>query len=273
MRGPRPPPRSAHGGRDKAGPQSLGVKQAGPGTLSGHGAPRTPDGARAPARVVRTREFSAWARTLDPEQRARVQGAIAHVERRPDPGRPHVDVVHGSQLPSSRRPGSVAACGCCSPSIRAGALSCCSAATRRGSGTAGIRSRSSAPSGCTPPTSAETEGSRHRTGAAQTGPAHRPAHHPGGAGERDARRALPPADGGPGADRRTRSTPRHQRRADRPRSTPPTSSSPTTSAARTSTCQRSSTTWPRSAAGSRSAPCSVTRRSWCAARRGVDLRH
>ena len=52
-----------------------------------------------PRRVVRTREFSAWTRTLDGEKRARVQGAIAHVSRGgPTQGRPHVDVIHGSKL-------------------------------------------------------------------------------------------------------------------------------------------------------------------------------
>jgi len=48
---------------------------------------------------VRTREFSAWTRTLDGEQRAKVKGAIARVaEGGPFQGRPHVDVIHGSKL-------------------------------------------------------------------------------------------------------------------------------------------------------------------------------
>ncbi len=38
-------------------------------------------------------------RTLDGEQRAKVQGAIAHVATGgPTQGRPHVDVIHGSKL-------------------------------------------------------------------------------------------------------------------------------------------------------------------------------
>ena len=49
--------------------------------------------------MVRTREFSAWTRSLDVEQRAKVQGAIAHVAHGgPTQGRPHVDVIHGSKL-------------------------------------------------------------------------------------------------------------------------------------------------------------------------------
>jgi len=48
---------------------------------------------------VRTREFSAWTRTLHSEQRAKVNGAIARVaEGGPVQGRPHVDVIHGSKL-------------------------------------------------------------------------------------------------------------------------------------------------------------------------------
>ncbi len=52
-----------------------------------------------PRRVVQTREFSAWTRSLDGEQRAKVKGAIARVaEGGPGQGRPHVDVIHGSKL-------------------------------------------------------------------------------------------------------------------------------------------------------------------------------
>ena len=48
---------------------------------------------------MRTQEFSAWTQTLDGEQRAKVQGAIAHVATGgPTQGRPHVDVIHGSKL-------------------------------------------------------------------------------------------------------------------------------------------------------------------------------
>ncbi|MDQ6776337.1 MAG: type II toxin-antitoxin system RelE/ParE family toxin [Actinomycetota bacterium] len=48
---------------------------------------------------MRTREFSAWTRTLDAEQRAKANGAIARVgEGGPLQGRPHVDVIHGSKL-------------------------------------------------------------------------------------------------------------------------------------------------------------------------------
>ncbi|MDQ6729053.1 MAG: type II toxin-antitoxin system RelE/ParE family toxin [Actinomycetota bacterium] len=53
----------------------------------------------APRAVLRTTEFRAWTRTLGPERRAAVQGAIAHVaEGGPTRGRPHVDVIHGSKL-------------------------------------------------------------------------------------------------------------------------------------------------------------------------------
>jgi hypothetical protein len=59
-------------------------------------------GGEAPARrpvVVKTAEFRAWSRSLDPERRAKVGGAITRiVDGGPTLGRPHVDVIHGSRV-------------------------------------------------------------------------------------------------------------------------------------------------------------------------------
>jgi hypothetical protein len=49
--------------------------------------------------VVRTEEFRAWSRTLDPERRAKVKAAAELiVDGGPTMGRPHVDVIHGSRV-------------------------------------------------------------------------------------------------------------------------------------------------------------------------------
>lgn len=54
----------------------------------------------APGRVViRTGEFQSWLRTLDPEGRAKVYGAIARIAAAgPTLGRPHVDVIQGGRM-------------------------------------------------------------------------------------------------------------------------------------------------------------------------------
>jgi hypothetical protein len=50
-------------------------------------------------RVVKTAEFQHWSRGLDPERRAAVSGAIAHIAAGgPTLGRPHVDTIHGSRI-------------------------------------------------------------------------------------------------------------------------------------------------------------------------------
>jgi hypothetical protein len=48
---------------------------------------------------VRTGEFRRWSRSLEPERRNKLAGAIARiVEVGPTLGRPHVDVIHGSRV-------------------------------------------------------------------------------------------------------------------------------------------------------------------------------
>ncbi len=46
-----------------------------------------------------TSDFARWSRTLDAERKAKLSGAVAHIAAAgPTLGRPHVDVIHGSQL-------------------------------------------------------------------------------------------------------------------------------------------------------------------------------
>jgi hypothetical protein len=57
--------------------------------------PRPP----ATRRLATTAEFQRWARGLDSEQRAKVEGAIGLItDVGPTLGRPHVDVIHGSRV-------------------------------------------------------------------------------------------------------------------------------------------------------------------------------
>ena len=49
--------------------------------------------------MLMTGEFQRWSSGLDPERRAKLAGAVAHIARAgPTLGRPHVDGIRGSRL-------------------------------------------------------------------------------------------------------------------------------------------------------------------------------